>query len=166
MSRISNIRCKKIEKKLFMFKFLHVSRLFQGDISPRGTARLCGLSSLEETQNIFSGKNPFLTSKSASQRARRKCPKVKKVEPELVEFWVSWANWSYAQIIFPAGFTSQGGFNKDATMAEWSLYTPKYIFYLFEELKIWPFVSLRKKNMWQVTITNEDGSVLLAFSLR
>jgi hypothetical protein len=32
--------------------------------------------------------------------------------------------WSYAQIIFLTGEAGQGGLNKDATMARWSLVTP------------------------------------------
>jgi len=30
------------------------------------------------------------------------------VEPEFIKFWVSQTHWSYAHIIFPPGFTSQG----------------------------------------------------------
>jgi hypothetical protein len=39
-----------------------------------------------------------------------------KVEPAWVKFQVSQTHWSYAQIIFLAGFASQGGLNRDATM--------------------------------------------------
>jgi hypothetical protein len=46
------------------------------------------------------------------------------VGPKFVKFFSSPNNLElnsrYAQIIFPAGFASQGGPNKDATMARWS----------------------------------------------
>jgi hypothetical protein len=44
---------------------------------------------------------------------------------ELVKFFISsndWElYWSYALIIYPAGFVGHGGLNKNATMARWSL---------------------------------------------
>ncbi len=43
---------------------------------------------------------------------------------ELVKFLSSTndseLHWSYAQVIFQAGFADQGNLNKDATMARWS----------------------------------------------
>jgi hypothetical protein len=39
-----------------------------------------------------------------------------KVEPAWVKFQISLTHWSYAQILFLAGFVNQGGLNRDATM--------------------------------------------------
>ncbi len=64
------------------------------------------------------------------------------VELELVEFRVSWTQQNYTQIIFMASFASQGvsiRIYNGYIELEHPLYT---LLYLFNELKIWPFVFL------------------------